>query len=125
MNTNDVRTANSNSNANGDAATDWIPVKEAARLLPSCRPGKRLHVSTIYRWIDRKVLDAWKVGRWTFVRRAKVLELIQPLAVAEPRREKRPDREAVRESDRERENFTRRVFAEVGYGSSPSHGPPN
>lgn len=57
---------------------DWIPLCEAAQLVPSPRSGKRTHLSTIYRWINAGRLECRRNGRWRFVRRLDVLALLQP-----------------------------------------------
>lgn len=63
---------------------DWIPVAQVPQLLPSCRPGRKLALSTVYRWIARGQLDCCRRGRWRFVRRDQVLGMMQP---AQPDRE--------------------------------------
>jgi hypothetical protein len=82
-------------------AGEWVPVAEAVRLLPSCRPGKRLALSTIYRWINQGRLDCCRVGRWRFVRRDQLLAQMVPVARATegpaanlPRAEERRQAEA-------------------------------
>jgi excisionase family DNA binding protein len=35
---------------------------EAAKLLPSGVPGRRVHVSTVHRWIAAKELDSLRIG---------------------------------------------------------------
>jgi hypothetical protein len=58
--------------------SDWIGLAEAARLLPSCRAGKRVHLNTVWRWARKY---GWPV-RWLhgyrYVRRADVLGLFGP-----------------------------------------------
>lgn len=46
---------------------DLIPVKEAAKLLPSGRAGKRVHVSTLVRWIREGRLPGYRIGRAVMV----------------------------------------------------------
>jgi excisionase family DNA binding protein len=66
------------------APADLIPMAEAARLLPSNRPGKRLHVATLYRWLFSGRLRGWKIGRHYHVSRAEVLRMAEPVEVAQP-----------------------------------------
>lgn len=63
-------------------SADWIPVGEAARLVPSPRSGKRTAIATIVRWILTGKLTGWKRGRWWFVRRSEVLCVGMPSPVA-------------------------------------------
>jgi hypothetical protein len=35
---------------------------EAAKRLPSCHPGRKVHLSTIHRWFDRGDLEFVKIG---------------------------------------------------------------
>jgi len=46
---------------------DVIPLREAPDLLPRLRRGRKVHVSTLYRWVSRGTngvrLEAVKVGR--------------------------------------------------------------
>src|SRR5205823_1974309 len=55
-----------------------VSMAAAVRLLPSCRPGKRMHISTLYRWISEGRLSCWKIGRWRYVSRAELLALVKP-----------------------------------------------
>ncbi len=52
---------------------DLIPLREVSRLLPSSRPGKKLHYSTICRWVKSGRIRAWRVGGCLFCSRAEVL----------------------------------------------------
>lgn len=63
-----------------EAPTDLIPITEAAKLVPSPRPGRGTHVSTLYRWNDSGRLRYWRRAgcRWRFVSRAEVLGLLRP-----------------------------------------------
>src|SRR4051812_15530748 len=87
--------------------SDWVPLAEAARLLPSCRPGKRVHIATLYRGIARGELECWRIGRWRYVRRGEVLALLRPdapaggAAVPVP-----PKRLTRRQAEKAREEFT-------------------
>lgn len=54
---------------------DLLPLTEAARLLPSSRRGKRLHASTLYRWVREGRLRAWRIGRYWFVSAREVRAL--------------------------------------------------
>ncbi len=54
---------------------DLIGLAEAARLLPSIKPGRRVHLQSIYRWLERGRLKCWKRGRHKFVSRAEILAM--------------------------------------------------
>lgn len=63
---------------------DWIPIAEATRLVRSVRPGKRVRVSTLYRWVEQGRLDGLRRLQrqtpngpryWWFVRRSQVLAI--------------------------------------------------
>jgi len=60
---------------------DLIGLAEAAQLLPSRKPGRKLHVTSLYRWIADGKLRGWRIGGHYFVSRADVLALPE-LAVA-------------------------------------------
>lgn len=57
---------------------DLIGLAEACKLLPGTRPGKRLHISTIFRWAATGKLPSWRVGKRTFVSRSDVRALARP-----------------------------------------------
>lgn len=54
----------------------WIGSATAARMIPSPRPGKNTHISTVIRLIKAGRLKGRQRGRWWFVRLADVLALI-------------------------------------------------
>lgn len=58
---------------------DLLSLTEAAKLLPSCRAGKRVHVATLYRWVLSGRLPAVKRGRYYFVRRADLDAMARPV----------------------------------------------
>lgn len=96
----------SNAPVNGSKGTpafpdDLITVTEAAKLLPSRRPGGRLHATTFYRWIRGGKLEGWRVGGVWFVSRRAVLD-IPVLAATTPalrsRRERQEQIDAARRS---------------------------
>lgn len=60
---------------------DLISVCEAARLLPSRKPGRRMHYGTLYRWIREGRLQGWRVGSHWFVSRREVVALPVPSEV--------------------------------------------
>lgn len=60
---------------------DLISTSEAIRLIPGTRPGKAIHVATLYRLVLAGKLRGWKVGRRTLVSRSEVVGLIRPLTV--------------------------------------------
>jgi hypothetical protein len=57
--------------------TDLICLAEACKLIPSHRPGKRLHIAILRRWIATGRVPGFRRGRWWFVRRADIADLIQ------------------------------------------------
>jgi hypothetical protein len=58
---------------------DLLPLTQAAKLLPGDRPGRGVHVSTLYRWVYSGRLRAWlRCGR-VLVSRAEVLGLNRPV----------------------------------------------
>ena len=57
---------------------EWICVAEAARLIPSMRPGKRTQPGTVVRWIEAGRLPGRRCGRSWFVRREDVAGLFDP-----------------------------------------------
>lgn len=64
---------------------DLVPVAEAVRLLPSSKPGKKIALSTVYRWIGKGQLQGWKRGRWTFVSRSEFKGLMRARDPGRPR----------------------------------------
>ena len=58
---------------------DLIGLREATRLLPGLRAGKRIHIATLYRWCRVGRLPSWKIGVGTFVSRSDVLRLAVPV----------------------------------------------
>ena len=52
---------------------DLIPLAEAAALLPSRKPGRRLNTTTLYRWVERGRVRGWKIGCVWFVSKAEIL----------------------------------------------------
>lgn len=46
---------------------ELIPIKRLPDLLPSSRPGKRIALATIYRWILRGKLRSRKIGGSVYV----------------------------------------------------------
>ncbi len=74
-----------------------ISLTEAARTLPSRHPGKRLHVSTIWRWVTYGCkgirLETCRIGGSVFTSREAIARFSQ--AMTEPRMpdpKHRPDR---------------------------------
>ena len=51
--------------------SDLIPIRELPAVLPKQANGKRIHIATVYRWIQRGVagicLEATKLGGKTYV----------------------------------------------------------
>jgi excisionase family DNA binding protein len=89
---------------------DLLPAAAAARLVPSCRPGKKMHLSTVHRWVAAGKLRGWKVGRWLHVSRAELLALVRPVGKALAERRRREDREEAARAD----EWARRVLEEAG-----------
>lgn len=58
---------------------DLIPTAEAVKLVPSSRPGKRLALTTMHRWIERGRLRGWRIGRYIFVSRAEFKNVAKPI----------------------------------------------
>jgi hypothetical protein len=67
-----------------DNPTDLISLKEATTLLKSVRPGKRLHIGTLRRWIESGRLPGYRKpgSPWLWVSRADVLAQETPERVA-------------------------------------------
>lgn len=66
---------------------ELICLREAAKRLPSHRPGKRVHLATLYRWIFEGRLPAVRRGRWWFVRPQDLDGLttaVRPVQLAKP-----------------------------------------
>lgn len=61
-----------------DLPDDLLPFSAAVRLVPSPRPGRGTHLSTIYRWCNTGRLRFWRQGRWRYVSRSELLALIRP-----------------------------------------------
>jgi hypothetical protein len=60
---------------------DLIPQSLAARLVPSRRPGKSVHVNTLRRLARRGRLRRWRFAGTWYVSQAELLGLFQPEAV--------------------------------------------
>jgi hypothetical protein len=69
-----------------------IPLAQAIRLIPSSRPGKRLHIKTLYRWISPGVrgvqLEVKKAGHAICTTRRWLQEFMDQLTAL---REAGPD----------------------------------
>ncbi len=64
-------------NEQPEIPSDLIGFKEAAKLLPGRKPGKTVHVSTVYRFRDRGWIADYEVGGQVKVSRAEVLALVR------------------------------------------------
>lgn len=62
----------------GPVPSDLLCLRDAAKLLPSSRAGKRVHASTLYRWIIEKRIRGFRLGRYWYVSRQEVLSLFRP-----------------------------------------------
>lgn len=91
-----------------DTPNDLISTREATTLLPSKRPGRKVHISTILRWVLSGKLRGWRVGGSWFVSRS---ELLSQVRLVQPRRD---DQTAAEAEARERAARTDRVLREKG-----------
>lgn len=64
---------------------DLLHTTEAVRLLPGGKPGRTLHVGTLFRWIHEGRLRAWKICGRVHVSRAELLALVKPVRPRAPR----------------------------------------
>lgn len=60
---------------------DLIDTTSATHLIPGQKPGKRIDIGTLYRWLRCGLLRAWKVRRRWMVSKADVLGLLRPANV--------------------------------------------
>lgn len=65
--------------------TDLIGLCEAAAMLPSRKPGKRLNASVLYRWIRQSKLLAWRIGGHWYVSKKDIENLPKLCDEAPPR----------------------------------------
>lgn len=63
---------------------DLVGLSEACGCLPGSRPGKKLNISTLYRWCREGRLPSWRIGRHWFVSRADVLGMLRAQAASAP-----------------------------------------
>ena len=54
---------------------DLIGLKEAAKLVPSPRGGKGVHINSLRRWCLTGRLRYWRQGPWLFVSKADLATL--------------------------------------------------
>lgn len=59
--------------------TDLISTGQAVKLVPGQRPGKSIHLATVYRWILDGRLRSWKVGGRLLVSEAELRALFRPV----------------------------------------------
>ena len=57
---------------------DAVTLNAAAALLPGSRPGRRLSLKSMYRWVMEGRLRGWRVGRTLLVSKGDVLALARP-----------------------------------------------
>ena len=66
------------------AREQLISLHEVPTILPPRPSGKRLHISTIYRWVQRGIrgirLEVVKVGGTTYTSREALQRFVQPAA---------------------------------------------
>lgn len=59
-----------------------VPLREVSKLLPSRPNGKRVHISAIYRWVQRGIkgirLDAIRIGGTTYTSREALQRFALP-----------------------------------------------
>ncbi len=81
---------------------EWLPLAEIARRLPSPQPGKRTHVTTVYRLAVKHKLEVLRRGRYRFLRWADVLRIFtkavpfDPISAAEAERSREELRAKLR-----------------------------
>jgi excisionase family DNA binding protein len=96
--------------------TDYLPVKEAAKHLPSHKPGKHINPATVYRWIFDGKLPAVKRGRYYFVRLADLQAMMVPTEKQEmPRITTIREERAQARAQREQDEWADRVLREAGF----------
>ncbi len=65
-----------------------ISLHDIPRILPARPNGKRLHVSAIYRWVQRGIrgirLEVVRVGGTTYTSREALQRFVQPAAAPVP-----------------------------------------
>ncbi len=67
---------------------ELIPIADVARRLRSARPGRKVHLSTLLRWITTgchgRKLQAWRIGRAWYTSEAALAAFFQPSTGDEP-----------------------------------------
>ena len=97
-----------------DVPDDLIPIAQAAKLVPSPRPGRGTNLSTVYRWCNAGRLRHWRQGRWRFVSRAEVLGLLRPAGPARTRLPSCSTTARNREEEARAAAWAQRILDEAG-----------
>jgi hypothetical protein len=85
---------------NCNTPDDLISLAQACRLLPSRKPGRKMHVASLYRWVQRGKIQGWRVGSIWYVSERDVLAMIRPSSPL-PEVASRAERERqIREAER-------------------------
>jgi hypothetical protein len=87
---------------------DLIPLREARALVPSRVPGQRINPSTLWRWILKGRLRAWRCAGVAFVSRGELLGLFRPVEPGQRFQTGREVRTATVKMRRETEEILRR-----------------
>ena len=77
---------------------ELIPLHEIPKIVPSTRPGKRIHLSTVYRWAMSGRLPSVKIAGGRYVTKDALLQLVNG---AEPKRRPVPPNERARAASAE------------------------
>jgi hypothetical protein len=59
-----------------------LPLRQLLALIPSSRPGRKLSISTLYRWILKGHIPTFKIGGSRYVRRENVARLLEGASLA-------------------------------------------
>ena len=90
---------------------ETLTLAEAAKALPKLRRGKKIHVSTLYRWISRGVrgvkLEAVKLGRTRLTSKEALQRFAERLSGVQAAPEAVPIRLSKRAERAEREADSR------------------
>lgn len=61
-----------------------IPFAAACKMLPSSRPGKKLHLATLHRWRLAGRFEAVRLGSMWYIHRSELARLAQPWRAPPP-----------------------------------------
>lgn len=85
------------------SAAEYVSLVEAAKLVPSPKPGKRTHVNTVRRWCRSGRVRSYRRGRWLFVKVEDLLAAATPQEVTPQPAEGKPRSRAQQASAEERQ----------------------